>query len=97
MNINIDKDAIEQAVTDAIVQSAIGDKIKKAVDDALAKSYDNPLDKAIEQVVRDAALRYLASNYRAQIEAAVKARMTDEVINKTVDAMWATCLERWQR
>jgi hypothetical protein len=45
MDLRIDKEAVERAISDAIVQSAIGDKVKKAVSDLLDKGYNNPLDQ----------------------------------------------------
>lgn len=88
LEINIDAKAVEQHVADAVLESAIGNKIKKTVAELLAKSWDNPIDKALDSVVREVAMKCVREHFYAEVEAAVKAKMTTAAIEKMVDNFW---------
>lgn len=87
MEINLDKEAIERAVTSAIVQSAIGDKIKVAVNKLLS-DYNSPIELACRDVVRQITIQTLNTEFGDKIREAVKAKMTDELASKMVMKLW---------
>ena len=88
MQVNINTADIEAAVKDAIIQSAIGEKIKKSVNDLLFKGWDNPIDKAVNEVILDIARMKVREIYGQQIEDALKAKCTPEIMEELVSKLW---------
>jgi len=95
LNINIDPEQINKMVAEAVLNSAIGEQVKKQVQknvDELGKSYQNPIDAVIKKHVNDLILKCLISEHadllKSKIHESVSGKMTDEFINKVMDAGW---------
>jgi hypothetical protein len=88
MNVNIDSSLIESAVTAAIVNSAIGKHIEKAVDELLQKGYNSPISTAVERVILDTAVKIVSEEYQDKIKEAVRATLTDDLVNEVTRKMF---------
>ena len=94
MEIKIDKETLESAVTQAIVESSIGDMIKTAIrerlsDYKLKDAIGKVIDTQIALIVRD--LLWQDEN-RETVKQAVQAQITDdvlrEVVGKALEKIW---------
>jgi hypothetical protein len=91
LNINLDPEAINKAVAEAILHSAIGEKLNKAINAEVGKftkAYDNPLSPIIQAHIRDEVLALISDEYADKVKVLVREKLTDELIQKMVDAMW---------
>jgi hypothetical protein len=84
---------VNSFIANAILESQIGTVVKAAVDRSVAKlsqSYDNPFDQVIRNEVASLIQKEVAEKYRPQLEAGIKSaiekHMTDEVIQKIINA-----------
>ena len=94
LNLNLDKDAIEKAVTDAIIKSSIGDIIQSAIrermqDFKLKDAIGKVIDQQIAVIVRDTLLK---DDAKSAMTEAVKAHLTKDLISvivgKACDKIW---------
>ena len=95
LNININPEQINKMVAEAVLNSAIGDQVKVQVQkniDELGKSYNNPIDAVIKKHVNDLILKCLMKEHsellKTKIHEAVSGKITDEFVNKVMDAGW---------
>lgn len=95
LNINIDPEQINKMVAEAVLNSAIGEQVKVQVQknvDELGRSYNNPIDDVIKKHVNDLILQCLLQEHaeilKAKIHEALSGKITDEFVNKVMDAGW---------
>lgn len=89
IEVNIDGEAINAAVTQAVVDAVIGEQMTKAINDAL-KSTGFGRPSAVEQVVSQEVQKIirdvLETDYAEEIREAVKAAMIEEGVAKIASA-----------
>lgn len=93
---------INTFLANAVLQSQIGKCVQDAVGRVVAdlsKSYQNPFDASIKQQVAVLIEKEIQTTYRPQMEAriavALKAHMTDEVMEKIVKAAMINLDQRY--
>ncbi|MEJ1404715.1 MAG: hypothetical protein RPU73_12740 [Candidatus Sedimenticola sp. (ex Thyasira tokunagai)] len=95
LNVNIDPEQINKLVAEAVLNSAIGEQVKAQVQknvDELGKSYNNPIDAVIKKHINDLILQCLMAEHaellKAKVHEALSGKITDEFVNKVMDAGW---------
>lgn len=96
---------INRQITEAVAKSAIGDQLRKVVDEEVKRisghTYDNPLRKVVQDEIMRTVVEILraepfATQIRDLVKAAVTTSMTQEVVNKVLEAAWEK-LSNWRR
>lgn len=89
IELNITAEDVEALVKDSLIKAGLG----KVISDGVAKAlggYDSPVDKAVKQYVAEVAETLIREKFADQIKDAVRAtieaKVTDEMIARTVDA-----------
>ena len=95
LNINIDPEQINKMVAEAVLNSAIGDQVKVQVQNninELGKRHNNPIDAVIKKHINDLIIQCLVKEHaellKAKVHEAVSGKITDEFVNKVLDAGW---------
>lgn len=90
---NLTPEQVNAFLADAILKSQIGDALNAAVEKVvsdLQKSYNNPFELAIKGKIDVIISELLNTEYReifkARVAETLKKVLTDELINKIVDA-----------
>jgi hypothetical protein len=105
IEVKVDKEAVERAVSAAIVQSAIGEEITKVANalmkDAMAVgSYGKPdgvLRRVVEAEMTEICRKVFLEEYTEKVTEAVRQLVTDDVINSIVAKAWGEWIGRRDR
>lgn len=82
IEISIDKDSINQAVTQAVVDSVIGEQMQKAITEALKPTgygRDSAVSAVMHQEVQKAIRKVIEEDYSDVIKDAVKKKLHEHV------------------
>lgn len=95
LKIDINPEQINKLVAEAVLNSAIGEQVKTQVQknvDELGRSYSNPIDGVIKRHINDLILQCLMNEHsellKAKVHEALSGKITDEFVNKVMDAGW---------
>lgn len=95
LKIDINPEQINKLVAEAVLNSAIGEQVKTQVQknvDELGKSYNNPIGGVIKKHINDLILQCLMKEHsellRAKVHEALSGKITDEFVDKVMDAGW---------
>lgn len=102
INVNIDKDAVEQQVVNAIMASAIGEQLQVAINKALTTAgpgyggktlVATVVDQVLLEKIREIANQIIESK-KEEMRTQIANTLTDEVISKMSTAVWAVMIGR---
>jgi len=91
VGIHIDAETINQQITAAVAASAIGTELKKQIEEAiksLTRYRDSPIRKVVEEQIQVMIRDIITNEYNERLRAAICEKLTDEVIDKVIDAAW---------
>ena len=95
LNVNLNPEMINKMVAEAVLDSAIGEQVRAQVQknvDELGKTYNNPIDAVIKKHISDLILQCLVAEHdtllRDKIHEAISGKITDEFVNKVMEAAW---------
>ena len=93
IDVKIDSDAINRAVTDAIINSALGAEIEKAIKDvitAAGRPWDSPIKKVVERFVNEIVYDILSKEHQEVLRTKVRELITDELLTELVHQAWGS-------
>lgn len=85
VKIEIDKDKVNQAITDAIIESAIGDEMRKQIRlqlDSMSRAYDNPYKRTVETLIADQVAQIFHAEFEDAVAAKIRELMTPEELDR---------------
>jgi hypothetical protein len=100
IQVNIDAEQINQMVSDAILNSVIGDKLKTEIEQQIGKlsaTYDNPIKKVVEEEILRQIQIIVQRDFHATLEQMVKDRITSDLVEIMVDAVWNSANDKLRR
>lgn len=95
IEVNINPEDINKAVSDAIIASAIGNRIKAIVEECL-KGYNanNALERAIRELIGNHVAVVVNRDYSESIKAFVASKINEDLLSKVTTAAWEAFLRQ---
>lgn len=96
MDIKIDSEAVNRAVSDAIIKSALGEELEKSITKHIQDSihgYNSPVRKMVEQEIYKAIHSVLETNFKGAIVQQVAELLSAEHVTKIVHASVAQAMK----
>lgn len=95
MELNLTPEDIERLVKDSIMKSGFGKAVEDSIKRAMAPGYDNPVEKALKIYVHEATLALIRERYSDQVQAAITARLDEELTQEVVKELTSKVVNRF--
>lgn len=93
--ISVDPNAVNEYIAKQIIDSALGERLKETIEEALKQlgRYGNdPLKSAVTSEVNKHIIKFVQTEFSAQIEERVRTEMTPEFINNLVSGFMSSVI-----
>jgi len=82
----VNEDELKRQITQAVLGSIVGELLTKQVQEALSvNAYDSPVKRAVTRAVESAIQRLLDTEYKLQVETAVRSAINEDVLKNVVE------------
>ena len=98
INVNIDPEQVNKAISDAIIKSAIGEQLDKTIKDEvdrLSRSYDNPIKGIVQREIQAAITNIVHEQYADKIRTMVAEKVTEQFTDELFDKLWRSFSDRY--
>lgn len=100
VNVEIDQNKINEAVTQAIIESAIGEEMRreiKAYLESAKAAYNNPIKGIIARVVQEEIYKLIVTEWREPLMEEIRKQFTEQVLSEVVSKTFQTIMDNKYR